>query len=325
MRSRRASRSWPSWTSPRSACRRTAASSCASATTAPARRSTSASPCLPTLFGEKIVMRLLDKEKLMLDMTRLGFEPESLARLERQIAKPWGMCLVTGPTGSGKTNTLYSSISEAEHDGHQHHDRGRPGRVQPPGRQPGQRQGLDRPELRGRPALLPAPGSEHHPGRRNPRLRNRGNRRQGRAHRPPRAVDAAHQRRAEHDQPPDEHGHRAVPGGELGEPDLRAAPGPPPVQAVQGSAPAAAAGLHRRRHAGGGRRDGDRVPAGRLRQVQQHRLQGPRRSLRGHGDQRAAARDDPDRRVVDGSAPHGARGRDVHAARERPVQGPRRR
>jgi len=68
--------------------------------------------CLPTLFGEKIVMRLLDKEKLMLDMTRLGFEPESLARLERQILKPWGMCLVTGPTGSGKTNTLYSSISK---------------------------------------------------------------------------------------------------------------------------------------------------------------------------------------------------------------------
>ena len=68
--------------------------------------------CLPTLFGEKIVMRLLDKEKLMLDMTRLGFEPESLARLERQISKPWGMCLVTGPTGSGKTNTLYSSISK---------------------------------------------------------------------------------------------------------------------------------------------------------------------------------------------------------------------
>jgi type IV pilus assembly protein PilB len=67
--------------------------------------------CLPTLFGEKIVMRLLDKDKLMLDMTRLGFEPESLARFESAIQKPWGMVLVTGPTGSGKTNTLYSSIS----------------------------------------------------------------------------------------------------------------------------------------------------------------------------------------------------------------------
>ena len=67
--------------------------------------------CLPTLFGEKIVLRLLDRTKLMLDMTKLGFEPESLAKLETQIAKPWGLVLVTGPTGSGKTNTLYSSIS----------------------------------------------------------------------------------------------------------------------------------------------------------------------------------------------------------------------
>jgi type IV pilus assembly protein PilB len=68
--------------------------------------------CLPTLFGEKIVMRLLDKGKLMLDMTKLGFEAESLKKLETQIQKPWGMVLVTGPTGSGKTNTLYSSISK---------------------------------------------------------------------------------------------------------------------------------------------------------------------------------------------------------------------
>ena len=68
--------------------------------------------CLPTLFGEKIVMRLLDKDKLMLDMTKLGFEPESLKKLENAIGKPWGMVLVTGPTGSGKTNTLYSSIAK---------------------------------------------------------------------------------------------------------------------------------------------------------------------------------------------------------------------
>src|SRR4029077_7950024 len=65
---------------------------------------------LPTLFGEKIVMRLLDKDKLMLDMTRLGFEQESLTKFEAAIMRPWGMVLVTGPTGSGKTNTLYSSI-----------------------------------------------------------------------------------------------------------------------------------------------------------------------------------------------------------------------
>jgi type IV pilus assembly protein PilB len=67
---------------------------------------------LPTLFGEKIVMRLLDKDKLMLDMTKLGFESESLVKFEAAIQKPWGMVLVTGPTGSGKTNTLYSSIAK---------------------------------------------------------------------------------------------------------------------------------------------------------------------------------------------------------------------
>jgi type IV pilus assembly protein PilB len=67
--------------------------------------------CLPTLFGEKIVLRLLDKDNLMLDMTKLGFEPESLQKFERAILKPYGMVLVTGPTGSGKTNTLYSSMN----------------------------------------------------------------------------------------------------------------------------------------------------------------------------------------------------------------------
>ena len=67
---------------------------------------------LPTLFGEKIVLRLLDSDKLMLDLTKLGFEPESLVRWDRQISKPYGMVLVTGPTGSGKTNTLYSSVAK---------------------------------------------------------------------------------------------------------------------------------------------------------------------------------------------------------------------
>ncbi|MGA8538951.1 MAG: type IV-A pilus assembly ATPase PilB [Terriglobales bacterium] len=66
---------------------------------------------LPTLWGEKIVLRLLDKENLRLDMTKLGFEQESLVKFEKAILKPYGMVLVTGPTGSGKTNTLYSAIS----------------------------------------------------------------------------------------------------------------------------------------------------------------------------------------------------------------------
>ncbi|MBI2882950.1 MAG: Flp pilus assembly complex ATPase component TadA, partial [Candidatus Methylomirabilis oxyfera] len=62
---------------------------------------------VPTLFGEKVVMRLLDRANLELDMTKLGFEPEALAMFEKAILAPYGMILVTGPTGSGKTTTLY--------------------------------------------------------------------------------------------------------------------------------------------------------------------------------------------------------------------------
>jgi type IV pilus assembly protein PilB len=66
----------------------------------------------PTLFGEKVVLRLLDKSNLQLDMTRLGFEPEPLSHFKEAIDRPYGMVLVTGPTGSGKTTTLYSALSE---------------------------------------------------------------------------------------------------------------------------------------------------------------------------------------------------------------------
>jgi type IV pilus assembly protein PilB len=67
---------------------------------------------LPTLFGEKIVLRLLDSSNLQLDMTKLGFEQKQLDFFKEGIHRPFGMCLVTGPTGSGKTTTLYSAIAE---------------------------------------------------------------------------------------------------------------------------------------------------------------------------------------------------------------------
>ncbi|MCA9557914.1 MAG: Flp pilus assembly complex ATPase component TadA, partial [Myxococcales bacterium] len=67
---------------------------------------------LPTLFGEKIVLRLLDKSNLQLDMTKLGFEPAQIDVFKEAIYKPYGMVLVTGPTGSGKTTTLYSALSD---------------------------------------------------------------------------------------------------------------------------------------------------------------------------------------------------------------------
>ena len=67
---------------------------------------------LPTLFGEKVVMRLLDKSNLQLDMTKLGFDEQQIVDFKEGIYKPYGMVLVTGPTGSGKTTTLYSALSE---------------------------------------------------------------------------------------------------------------------------------------------------------------------------------------------------------------------
>jgi type IV pilus assembly protein PilB len=68
--------------------------------------------CLPTLFGEKVVLRLLDKSSLQLDMTKLGYEPDALKWFKQEISKPFGMVLVTGPTGSGKTVSLYSALAE---------------------------------------------------------------------------------------------------------------------------------------------------------------------------------------------------------------------
>ncbi len=67
---------------------------------------------MPTMWGEKVVMRLLDKGNLQLDMTKLGFDIEPLEDFSWAIHQPWGMVLVTGPTGSGKTTTLYSALSE---------------------------------------------------------------------------------------------------------------------------------------------------------------------------------------------------------------------
>jgi type IV pilus assembly protein PilB len=72
---------------------------------------------LPTMWGEKVVLRLLDKGNLQLDMTKLGFDVEPLQDFKWAINQPWGMVLVTGPTGSGKTTTLYSALSELNRPG----------------------------------------------------------------------------------------------------------------------------------------------------------------------------------------------------------------
>ncbi|HUV37448.1 MAG TPA: type IV-A pilus assembly ATPase PilB [Patescibacteria group bacterium] len=66
---------------------------------------------LPTIFGEKVVMRILDKSNLQIDLTKLGFQPDELKKFLKAIEAPYGMVLVTGPTGSGKTTTLYSALN----------------------------------------------------------------------------------------------------------------------------------------------------------------------------------------------------------------------
>lgn len=68
--------------------------------------------CLPTMFGEKVVMRLLDKSNLQVDMTKLGFEQDDFQKFLDAIYQPQGMILITGPTGSGKTTTIYSALNE---------------------------------------------------------------------------------------------------------------------------------------------------------------------------------------------------------------------
>ena len=136
-------------------------------------------------------------------------------------------CWSRGPTGSGKTNTLYSSISKVNTSETNIMTAEDPVEFNLLG--VNQVQVRESIGLNFAAALqkLPASGPQHYSGRRDPRLRNRRNRGEGGAHRPPGVIDAPHQRRAKHDQSFDEHGHRALPGRQLAEPGMRAAPRAP--------------------------------------------------------------------------------------------------
>ena len=203
-RSPRASRSWPRWTSRRSASRRTAASSSRRS----ARTSTCASRRCPATHGESIVMRLLDKSTSgSSSLERLGFGRRRPASASARIIKrPNGIVLVTGPTGSGKTTTLYAALQElnrpdvkiitAENPVEYHLAGINQCQVQPP----------DRARLRADPARDAAAGAEHHPGRRDPRQGDGRDRDPGGADGPPRVLDAPHERRAVGAHAPHRHG-----------------------------------------------------------------------------------------------------------------------
>ena len=153
---------------------------------------------LPTVWGEKIVLRILDTGGIDLDLHKLGFTDDNYARFATSFRKPHGMVLVTGPTGSGKSTTLYATL---DRDQHGPRSTSSPSRIRSSTGSAGINQiqvnpkaGLD---LRRRAAGDPALGPGRHPDRRDPRPGDRAARHRGRAHRPPRAVDPAHQRRAQ--------------------------------------------------------------------------------------------------------------------------------
>ena len=197
---------------------------------------------MPTIHGEDAVLRVLDKEsmsekfaKLSLDV--VGFSESDLAKFRRYIAEPYGMVLVTGPTGSGKTTTLYAALSEIKND------EDKIITIEDPGRISAQRHHADSGQrekgthLRARPALHPAPRSRQDHGRRNPRSGNRPDRHQLRAHRPPRLHHRPRQQRGRRARPLPEHRRRSLQLRLRAELHSRPAPGAHQLRALQAARP----------------------------------------------------------------------------------------
>ncbi len=162
------------------------------------------------MFGESVVMRILDRSVVSLDLDKVGMDAPTLKQFREVMHKPNGIILVTGPTGSGKTTTLYSALSELNEVSDKLITTEDPieydidGIVQVP------IDAGDRQHVRPMPAGHPAAGSRQDPGGRDPRPGDGRNRRAGVAHRPHGVQHAAHQRRAQHDHAAARHGHSAV-------------------------------------------------------------------------------------------------------------------
>jgi general secretion pathway protein E len=151
---------------------------------------------VPTAFGEKLVMRIFDPEVLVRDFSELGFAADELAMWNGMAAQPNGIILVTGPTGSGKTVTLYSTLKQLATPEVNVCTLEDPIEMVEASFNQIQIQPETRHRLRRRHPCPDAAGSRHHHGRRDTRHRNRRHGDPGRAHRAPGAVHPAHQRRA---------------------------------------------------------------------------------------------------------------------------------
>jgi general secretion pathway protein E len=150
---------------------------------------------LPTAFGEKMVMRIFDPDTAVKDLDALGFAPHDAQRWEELIKRPYGIILVTGPTGSGKTTTLYSTLKRVATEEVNVSTVEDPiEMIEPSFNQTQVQPQLDFSFAEGVRALM-RPGPGHHHGGRNPRPGNRRNGRAGRTHGPPGVQHPAHQRR----------------------------------------------------------------------------------------------------------------------------------
>ena len=188
---------------------------------------------LPTIFGEKTVMRILDKDALQLDLTMLGFDPWSLEQFNHAIHQPYGMILITGPTGSGKTTTLYSAINTINNPDVNIMTAEDPVEYNLKGvNQVQVNEGIGR-TFAAALRSLPQTGPGHHPRRRDAGPRDRADRHPRRAHRPPGPDHAAHQRLPLDRRAAARHGHPALPGLVRPELDPRPAAGPEDLQGLQ--------------------------------------------------------------------------------------------
>nr|BFE76321.1 hypothetical protein GCM10020092_096220 [Actinoplanes digitatis] len=279
---------------------------------------------LPTVWGEKIVLRVLDTGGIDLDMAKLGFTQHNLNRFAESFSKPHGMVLVTGPTGSGKSTTLYATlgrISKPEinvitvEDPVEYRLRG-VNQVQV-----NAKVGLTfAAVLLSHPALRPRRRAD----RRDPRRQHGADRHRGVPDRPPRALHPAHKRRARRGHPAHRDGHRAVPGRLVAGLRAGAAARPAALRLVQGGVPADRGGAGGRPLAAARPADpGGALPAGRLPQLREHRLPRAARAARGHADLGRDRVADHPPGLLQRDPRGGPRTGHVRAALRRPGQGGR--
>ena len=177
-----------------------------------------------TIWGEKCVMRILDKNRSVLRLHDLGMPTDTHETFSQLVKAPFGMVLCAGPTGSGKTTTLYATLGQVSDPTKQRHDDRGPGRIHLPLDQPDPDQRTGGTDLRHRPEVDSAPGPGRDPRRRDPRRRDGPDRRPVRADRPPGPVVAARDRLGVRPAPLPRHGDRVVPDRLVGHRHRRAAP-----------------------------------------------------------------------------------------------------